>query len=228
MHLHDRYALALAMLDGDRDARNVLADLLEEQGERGLAQWARNRNNQNHKRLDLAIMLLPCRAAIHLTTHFIQHGFSDATDVRFLGTFPEKIRKWCTGNSSDERVLAHCTLSLLGKTYPQWGVPGPGRRSGSSNPALTRAIEALVESIKSAINAAQAEIGSIAASTARNWETISANHLRATAGACQNQVVPQSRPPKWRRARSEVDWQIEHAKESFRQLLTSQASPWPK
>jgi hypothetical protein len=46
MHAHDRYALALAILEGDRDARKVLADLLDEEGERGLAQWAQQIGEQ--------------------------------------------------------------------------------------------------------------------------------------------------------------------------------------
>ena len=66
----DRYVLGLAVLEGDRDARKILADLLEEQGDRGLAAWARRCKARSKNRLDLAIMLLPYREALRLGSDF--------------------------------------------------------------------------------------------------------------------------------------------------------------
>lgn len=62
----DYYVLALAVLEGDRDARAVLADLLEERSERGLAIWARRCKVTQVRRLDFAIMLLPCEVTMEL------------------------------------------------------------------------------------------------------------------------------------------------------------------
>ena len=67
----DRYTLALAMLDGDRAARQVLADMLEEQDERGLAQWAREGRKDKRRTLEFVVMLLACRPGIGLAAKFV-------------------------------------------------------------------------------------------------------------------------------------------------------------
>jgi hypothetical protein len=67
MHAHDRYALALAILEGDRDARKVLADCWTR---RGSAAWRKGRNRLEN-RLDFAIMNLPCDDALLLGAHFL-------------------------------------------------------------------------------------------------------------------------------------------------------------
>jgi len=69
----DRYRLAMAVLDGEKDAHKILGDLLEEQGQRGLAQWARSRKSKRRKRLDFVLALLPHDAAIRLACDFVGH-----------------------------------------------------------------------------------------------------------------------------------------------------------
>ena len=66
-----RYVLGLAILEGDRAARGILADYLEEQGERGLAQWARKSGSGKRPRLEFGIMLLPCEIALDLACEFV-------------------------------------------------------------------------------------------------------------------------------------------------------------
>jgi len=63
----------MAVLDGERDAHKILGDLLEEQGQRGLAQWARSRKSKRRKRLDFVLALLPHDAAIRLACDFVGH-----------------------------------------------------------------------------------------------------------------------------------------------------------
>jgi hypothetical protein len=108
MHTPDRYALALAMLEGDREARKVLADMLEEQGERGLAQWAREGRNKAERRLDLAIMLLPCSEAIVLGAEFCDSCL--ASNHLVLDTSERAspiVESWITGTKTkDEAVFA--------------------------------------------------------------------------------------------------------------------------
>jgi hypothetical protein len=69
----ERLHFALGILDGEPDAHRVVADLLEEQGEPGLADWARGRKNNGRKRLEFAIGLLPPDAAVRLGCDFAEH-----------------------------------------------------------------------------------------------------------------------------------------------------------
>lgn len=71
MDLH-RYSLGLAVVEGDRPARGILGDLLEEQGERGLAQWARRCGPNQRARLELGIMLLPCEVSLDVGREFLE------------------------------------------------------------------------------------------------------------------------------------------------------------
>jgi hypothetical protein len=79
MLAHDRYALALSMLEGDAESRTVLADLLEEAGDIELAQRARSRRRSTMRTLQLGLDLLPCRTMI---------GFASETVKESLGLFP--------------------------------------------------------------------------------------------------------------------------------------------
>jgi len=69
----DRLHFALDVLNGEPDAHRIVADLLEEQGEAGLADWARGRKNNGRKRLEFAISLLPADAAVRLGCDFVEH-----------------------------------------------------------------------------------------------------------------------------------------------------------
>lgn len=74
MHDDERFFLLLEMLDGDKHAHKVLADLLEERGERGLAQWARARKIRSTKRLQFALALIPSRLGVPLACDFVEHA----------------------------------------------------------------------------------------------------------------------------------------------------------
>jgi hypothetical protein len=98
MHSPDRYALALAMLEGDRDARKILADLLEEQGDRGLAQWARAAKRRQCDRLDFTLAVLSWPLTLRLGLDFFMHCRHELPPI---GDSREEVRQipvlqqWC-------------------------------------------------------------------------------------------------------------------------------------
>jgi hypothetical protein len=71
--LTDRCSLALAVLEGEKDANKILADLLEDSGQRGLAQWARARKGKLRKRLDFVLAVLPYEVVVQLACDFVDH-----------------------------------------------------------------------------------------------------------------------------------------------------------
>jgi hypothetical protein len=226
MHAHDRYALALAILEGDREARTVLADLLEEEGDRGLAQWARGGSNQKHRRLEFALMLLPGRAGIELAIVLVQHAFSSKADTTIHAGLTGPISAWLQGEISGVAVVDRCR-EFIASMPESWGVRPRGARSvGRHNANLKEAVQSLAAAVESAVQASLAEQGDAVAGTTRHWEMMSRQHLRAVLRAGQNQAKPKRQsgtpPPP-----TEVDWQLEMTKSLFNQLL-SEDSPWPK
>ena len=66
-------ALALDVLNNQRDAHKILGDLLEEMGDTAGAQFARSDRKNPRKRLDLAIGLLPMLAAARIACDYFVH-----------------------------------------------------------------------------------------------------------------------------------------------------------
>ncbi|MFK7768142.1 MAG: hypothetical protein AB8B55_13040 [Mariniblastus sp.] len=67
----ERLMLVVDMLDGVPESHKILADLLEESGDRGLAQWARSRKSNQKKRLSFALAVLPYRKSLQIGCHFL-------------------------------------------------------------------------------------------------------------------------------------------------------------
>jgi hypothetical protein len=83
MSQFNRFVLALDLLDGDWDARWVLADLLLDEGDDQLASFARNPRRINREGdLDLAICLVPFREAILLGCAIMDRGMTGRGTVR--------------------------------------------------------------------------------------------------------------------------------------------------
>jgi hypothetical protein len=227
MDSHDRYVLAIAMLDGDRDARKILADLLEEQGERGLAQWARGGSNQKHRRLDLALMLLPCRAAISLAVDFVEHAFPSRADKTLFGPLAERVKQWHLSEFSDAAMASYGQRWIADMPYG-WGIRPRGmRNTGVRNANLKAAIESLVAAVTCAVNAELATHGAAPSGTPRHWESMTLLHLRAVARASQNQALPVRSATAATAAPTEIVWQIEQTKTQLQQLLAGDRT-WPK
>jgi hypothetical protein len=225
MHLHDRYALALAMLDGDRDARKVLADLLEEQGERGLAQWAREGRNQKHRRLVFAVHLMPCRVAIGFATHLLKNTFLKDQSLA-AARLTAAVEQWCQGRLDDRQVQATCAKELA-----QWRVErrNPWVRVDSADAMIANSgADRLVEAISAAIDAEKHMAENEYQSAARR-ENESRQWVRQILIMTRSRSFPPVMEPDGStRSLSSIDWQIEHTKVVFQELLSQQASPWPK
>lgn len=235
MDSHDRYVLAIAMLDNDRDARKVLADLLWEQGERGLAQWARQGSNTKLRRLDFALMLLPCRPAIGLAVVFLEHAFKARADNAVFAKLTTRMLQWNRGVVQSAELLPDCQALIAGMPS-DWGVliihstylrRPRARSTGLHNPNLKVAIESLVAAVTCAIRAEEAQTGDAPSGTPRHWESMALLHLRAVARASQNQALPARSPTAATPAPTEIDWQIEQTKTQFQRLLSGD-DPWPK
>ena len=109
----DRYILTIAMLDGQPDAQHILADLLEEQGEIGLATWARARKRHVVPRLELAIGMLPYRAALSLACDFAEHVIQQQSTRWWAPNIRdgfEPLRQWLLGAASDDDLIAACLI----------------------------------------------------------------------------------------------------------------------
>jgi hypothetical protein len=202
MHLHDRYALALAMLDGDRDARKVLADLLEEQGERGLAQWARQGRNRLERQLDLAIMLLPPEVALILGAEFLDKSAVDSR-ATLLERSSVVVQRWVEGTVEDAE-----TLQILGMQMRLFD-PTPSYYVNNRD-----AMEHLIQAIHCLISAGRC---------ATNESPHKTAYWRLEA----NQAVRHVSRITRQRGES-TNWQVRRTVAQFKNLLTSQASPWPK
>jgi hypothetical protein len=134
-----------ALLDGDREARKILADLLEEQGDRGLAQWARGGGNAKHRRMEFALMILPCRGAICLAMEFMQHVFTSQADVKYIERTSLMMSKWESAQTSNEDLQVYCEITLrrfgiyVQTTQSQHTI----RRATDRNLAFNHLLEAL-------------------------------------------------------------------------------------
>ena len=73
--------LIVDMLDGVPESHKILADLLEESGERGLAQWARARKGKLSQRLSFALAVLPYRRSLEIGCHFLATWMEAHEDI---------------------------------------------------------------------------------------------------------------------------------------------------
>ena len=212
MHSPDRYIFALAMLEGDRAARQVLADMLEEQGERGLAQWAREGRRDKRRTLEFGVMLLSCRPAIGLAAEFMAKGLTRVgpTGKQLVKTAQQWARK-----ELDDRV----TIESCRREGAAWSQ----ERSSSRMPDAPwernlrfACSDLLVGAIQRASEAEQlAAGGDLARAAARDLE--SRQYVR--------QIVCQTRRG-WQQ--SDLTWQTEQLQQLLKELLAAEVDLWPR
>jgi uncharacterized protein (TIGR02996 family) len=102
----DRHLLTLAMLRGDRAARLVLADLLDEQGDMGLANFARRARMSGDADLDLALHMLDSRQVVAIGCEFVGRHATDG-----LAVLIDQIRHAChSGESAGKLNRLHHRL----------------------------------------------------------------------------------------------------------------------
>lgn len=81
----DRLLLALDLLQGDRDARLILADVLDDEGDRALADWARFGSMKRHRTLDFVLAVLPHRLTLRLACDYFASSLSRLEEHKISG-----------------------------------------------------------------------------------------------------------------------------------------------
>ena len=193
----DRYILTTAMLDGEPDAQIILADLLEEQGDLGLAQWARARKRHVVPRLELAIGLLPFRTALSAACDFAEHAMEGLYWAEFgKNSFP-LLRHWVLGSASDAQLVAACKILTTQRAYHR-------------TLAQRKVCHALAAAAQNARLAAHHEMAQ--SPKAYHFSQQCATEARKTARYAR-ESLPHGAPLTERTSRrSETDWQIAHTR----------------
>jgi hypothetical protein len=205
----DRYVLGLAVLEGDRDARKILADLLEEQGDRGLADWARKSGGKDRERLDVAIMLMPHRDAMRLGCEFAAESTKHMTHEATVVILPVTniVYQWLKGEVQDE-VFLHKLPQLFQATE---------QRRGSTDGWLIHAPRvccALIDGSKNAIQAEQSR-NSGNMRLALHFEKMTRQSVRCVTRASSFHS-------------SRIPWHVKRGIDVFRHLISPEEHPWPK
>jgi hypothetical protein len=116
MHLaFDQYTLALGLLDDEPDAHRILADLLDEQGERGLARWARRGRPQH--RTEMLLYLLPYFAIVQIGCDAITTALEKWGDPQRVGECIRAIRHRTQSNNNADLEASLHQLGAL--AFPQ-------------------------------------------------------------------------------------------------------------
>jgi hypothetical protein len=223
MPAHDRYALAIALLEGDRQARKILADLLEEQGERGLAQWARKGRNQPHRRLDLTVMLLPCHLAIGLAAELLKEStFQRQSQEAF--NVVAAIHQWARHALPGREAHGRCIRALEAWRQKR---SNPWVRVDSREATIVGSgADTIVEALRCAVAAAEARISGFPALA---LEIEAYRHVRQMVKLTARQSFPPVMAPDGSmRYLSPIEWQIERTKGLLQYLLNSQDDVWPR
>lgn len=223
MPAHDRYALAIALLEGDRQARKILADLLEEQGDRGLAQWAREGRNRPQRRLDLTIMLLPCHLAIGLAADFLKEStFQRQSQEAF--NLVAAIHQWCRRALPGREAHGRCIREL--ETWRQKRSNLWIRVDNREATIVGSGADLIVEALRCAVAATEARASGFPAVA---LETLAYQQVRQVVKlAARESFPPVMAPDGSMRYLSSIDWQIERTKALLAHLLTTQDDVWPR
>ncbi len=215
---HDRYGFAIDVLDGAKNSNKILADLLEEAGERGAAQWARSRKGKRQKRLHFVLSILPVKTALALGCDFADHvarGDLTPDGQEAIDT----IRAWANGGATtaDSRAALRALSASVGSRYAEighWAV-------------------ACVESLKLAAEIASRPAGSGRPSDAKESKrraedvNIEVRRLARFAQFAATPERPRERTWGWslpresraKRDPSELKWQIERTRQVLLELL---------
>jgi hypothetical protein len=202
MSASDRYILALALLGGDRAARSVLADLLDEEGEPDLALFARRARHSREGDLDLTLRLLPEREAVLLGCDYLDH---------LLGLDGGYYRhQWLLAQMSEVRRLVsrggpgdHLSAAVLKLWYFV-----SDRQHG---PVLDEAVHAMGQSLQALHARAAGEPHECSAGIA---VASAARHLRKSSKAW-------GPPRETKRQRRELEWQIKRAQQVLQELIAA-------
>ena len=227
---HDRLIFALSVLDGEEGAHRILGDMLEEEGDRGLAQWARARKGKRHKRIDFVLGLLPHQVSLGLACDFLAHSLdlmdkhewrnprmgARVSGQRLLRSrigALSVISDWSRGLATSEQMAAQ--RSKIHSVGP-WA-------HGIQD--LNLATQALLVAVDYSIAASHSED----ASTARHQASESRNSSRKVAKLSRQFVRPVVDDLRYHGSQAErealtaeydpVAWQFQHIRDVIHELL---------
>ena len=224
----DRYVLGLAVLEGDRDARKILADLLEEQGDRGLAAWARKCKGKTSRHLDLVLMLLPARTSVKLGSEFLSASVADVQGNELLAAqqLTAIVRRWYLGEIDDTNVVSVCRAEIS-RIQSDRRQTFPIRYSESDSLSLRRMEAhrlALILGLQNVVSATAASDSN--PRLIRHFEQQASHKVREIAKGTQTWIVPETSNLGDRC--SGLQWQISRTKAVLNHLISPKEYPWPK
>ena len=110
-----RLQLAQGVLLGEKDAHQVLGDLLEESGEPGLAQWARAEKVGVFRRLDFVLAILPYRYTLCLGCDFMAAASTSFGVARHVNPILKRVRDWSLNLNQNSDETLNCDLATAVK-----------------------------------------------------------------------------------------------------------------
>jgi hypothetical protein len=198
---------------------------LEVQGERGLAQWARQGRRDKRRTLEFAVMLLSARPAVGLAAEFLR----ESVNVD-LGAAGERLllgaQNWASRRLEDDQALESCQQQAA-----QWlqELHNPYVRIDHRERVFAESgADRLLIAINLAIESTQLGLqGDYRRSAAREREV--RHQVRQIVRLTGDFRFPplMDRDGSMRYLPS-FEWQIERLKQLFHQLLTTQDDLWPK
>ena len=192
----ERCFLALSILDGELEAHKILADLLEEEGDAGLANWARSRKGRNHrKRFEISIGVLPAKVNVALAAEFVLHVMQwlerPYPDLPAFAAHAEVVRKWAQGDTREAFLVAACQELASARFYPMTGERPLGEEHviygaspSDSDWQLGIAMSSLARAAQTALDSAESREPRMI----RHFRNETAHLTRATAKACREEL----------------------------------------
>lgn len=107
-----RLVLARDLLGGNLEAALVLADLLEEEGDRSSAAWARAKKRSRYKRMDFVIGVLPVLTALQAACDFMAYSLD--LHIDFPVTYYNYPHGTRTSNNARLRPLLTAVRNVSG------------------------------------------------------------------------------------------------------------------
>lgn len=193
----DRHLLTLAMPRGDRTARAVLADLLDEQGDFAPANFARRARWYADGDLDLALHMLESRQAVAVGSEFVGRHATDG-----LAVLTTRLRHACLNGDAAELKRLHYRLLHQGEGRFLWPTERLFRDACES---LATAASCLARILKADVNDDSESQAELRQECARSV-SVSARQLRESRGGGR---------------RRELAWQLACVNRMFQPLSAS-------